>query len=65
MIQRYFEFLKELASTNPLVKEFRLIREFCSLESGYIRFAVKIIDDSELHVFEYVTSSLRKTPQGN
>ena len=43
-----------------MVEEFRLVREFCSMESGYIRFVLKLIDDSELHVFEHVDSNLHK-----
>ena len=60
MIRDYFEFLQRMACTNPLTREFRLVREFCGTESGYIRFVVKLIDGSELHVFEYVESSLHK-----
>ena len=31
-----------------------------SLKKGYVRLATLFIDDSELHVFEYVNSDLRK-----
>ncbi|MBT9133127.1 MAG: hypothetical protein DDT33_01658 [Firmicutes bacterium] len=60
MILDYFEFLQKLARDNALTEEFRLIREFHSTESGYIRFVAKLMDGSELHVFEYVDSALHK-----
>jgi hypothetical protein len=50
-----------MACNSPLVEDFRLVREFCSMESGYIRFVLKLIDDSELHIFEHVDSNLHKT----
>jgi len=61
VIRDYFEFLKTVARNSPMVEEFRLVREFCSMESGYSRFGLKLIDDSELHVFEHVNSTLHKT----
>jgi len=60
VIRDYFEFLQRLARSNALVEEFRLVKEFCGIESGYIRFVVRLLDGSELHVFEYVDSSLHK-----
>lgn len=60
MIRDYFEFLQRLARDNALAEEFRLVREFHGTESGYIRFVVKLIEGSELHVFEYVDSRLHK-----
>lgn len=44
-----------------MVEECRLIREFRSMESGYIRFVLKLRDDSVLHIFEHVDSNLHKT----
>ena len=61
MIQIYFTFLKNIASASYLVREFRLLREFIGVGRGFIRFAIKFIDDSELHVFEHIDSTLHKT----
>ncbi|AEA46526.1 toxin-antitoxin system TumE family protein [Archaeoglobus veneficus] len=61
MIEDYFEFLKKLALTSSVTKEIRVLREFCGTESGFIRFVVEFIDNSELHVFEHVDRNLRKT----
>jgi len=60
MIDDYFEFLKKIAKKNPLVKNFRVIKEFIGVKKGYIRFVIEFIDNSELHVFEYVDSGLHK-----
>jgi len=60
MIGDYFEFLKIVAKKSPEVINFRLIREFIGTNRGFIRFAVELRDGSELHVFEYVDSGLRK-----
>ena len=60
MIDDYFEFLKKVASSDPSVKKFRLIREFIGMNRGFIRFVVELRDDSELHVFEYIDSSMHK-----
>lgn len=60
MIEDYFEFLKKVATKNPSVKNLRLIREFIGVNRGFIRFVAKLRDDSELHVFEYVDSSLHR-----
>lgn len=60
MIDDYFEFLKNVTNKNPSVKQFRLVREFIGVNRGFIRFAAKLRDDSELHVFEYVDSSLHR-----
>lgn len=61
MIQAYFAFLKNIAAASHLAKEFRPIREFIGINKGYIRFVIQFIDDSELHVFEHVDSSLHRT----
>jgi len=42
VIRDYFEFLQRLARSNALVEEFRLVKEFCGIESGYIRFVVRL-----------------------
>ncbi|MBU3967699.1 MAG: hypothetical protein KKG76_10050 [Euryarchaeota archaeon] len=60
MIEDYFEFLKKIVNKNPSVKDFRLVREFIGVDRGFIRFVVELIDDSELHVFEYVDSNLHR-----
>ena len=41
-------------STEPI------IREFIGVNSGFIRFVLELIDGCELHVFEYIDSSLHK-----
>jgi len=60
MIEDYFEFLKKVASSDPSVKEFRLIREFIGVQKGFIRFVIELRDDSEFHVFEYIDSDMHK-----
>ena len=60
MIEDYFEFLKKVATKNPSVKNLRLVREFIGVNRGFIRFVIELRDDSELHVFEYVDSSLHR-----
>jgi len=60
MIDDYFGFLITIAKKNPLVKKFRLIKEFTGVKKGYIRFVIEFQDNSELHVFEYVDSGLHK-----
>jgi hypothetical protein len=60
MIEDYFGFLIKIAKKNPLVKKFRLIREMTGVKKGYIRFVIELRDNSELHVFEYVDSTLHK-----
>ena len=60
MIEDYFGFLKKLASSDPSVKKFRLIKECIGVKTGFIRFVLVLRDDSELHVFEYVDSSMHK-----
>ena len=60
MIEDYFEFLKKVTKKSPLVKNFRLIREFVGVNRGFIRFVIELRDESELHVFEYIDSSMHK-----
>lgn len=60
MIEDYFEFLKKVAKKSPSTKNFRLIREFIGVNRGFVRFVIELRDDSELHVFEYIDSSLHK-----
>lgn len=60
MIEDYFEFLKKIVTKNPSVKHLRIVREFIGVDRGFIRFVVELIDDSELHVFEYVDSDLHR-----
>jgi len=60
MIGDYFDFLKRIAKKSPEVVNFRLVREFIGVNSGFIRFALELRDGSELHVFEYVDSGLHK-----
>lgn len=60
MIQDYYELVKRVAKKSPSVKKFRFIKEFIGVNKGYIRFVIELRDDSELHVFEYIDSSMRK-----
>ncbi len=60
MIEDYFEFLKKVAKKNPSVKNLRLVRELVGINRGFIRFVIELRDNSELHVFEYVDSSLHR-----
>ena len=60
MIEDYFDFLKKVANKHPSVKKFRIIKEFIGVKKGFIRFVIRLRDDSELYVFEYVDSSLHK-----
>lgn len=60
MIDDYFRFIKTIARKNPLMKKFRLVKEFSGVKKGYIRFVIEFRDNSELHVFEYVNSGLHK-----
>jgi len=60
MIEDYFEFLKRVANKNPSVNKLRLIKQFVGINRGYIRFVVELRDVTELHVFEYIDSGMRK-----
>ena len=60
MIADYFEFFKRLASSDPSVKKLRLVQERIGVKTGYLRFVLELTDGSELHVFEFVNSSMRK-----
>ena len=60
MLSDYFDFLKKIAIQNPDVLKFRQIKEFIGVTRGYIRFALELRDGTELHIFEYVDSSLHK-----
>ncbi|GEM_PF-3366254 len=44
MIDDYFEFLKKVASSDPSVKKFRLIKECIGVKRGYIRFVIELRD---------------------
>ncbi|OIQ54269.1 hypothetical protein MOTE_24640 [Moorella thermoacetica] len=61
MIEEYFDFLKKIASTFAFTQEFRLVKEAVTLNRGFIRFIIKFVDGSELHVFEHVDTHLHKT----
>ena len=45
---------------HPLVKRLSVRRMEASSERGFVRAVALLIDDSELHVFEYVDSGLNK-----
>lgn len=45
---------------HPLVKRLSVSRMHSSSERGFVRAVALLIDDSELHVFEYVDSGLNK-----
>lgn len=61
MIQEYFDFLKKIASTFALTRDFRLVREVSSINRGFIGFIIQFMDGSELHVFEHIDANLHKT----
>jgi len=60
MINDYFDFIKKVANQHPDVVKFRLIREVIGVNNGFIRFALDLRDSTELHIFEYVDSTLHK-----
>jgi len=45
---------------HPLVKKLYVKDMHASLKRGYLRLMALFVDDSELHVFEYVDSDLRR-----
>jgi len=47
-------------SEHPLVADVVVRGLHTSIEKGYTRLAARLVDDSELHVFEYVDSDLTK-----
>jgi hypothetical protein len=51
MIDDYFGFLITIAKKNPLVKKFRLIKEFTGVKKGYIRFVIEFQDNSKASCF--------------
>jgi len=59
-ISEYFRDLTQKVERHPLVKKVCVKNKHASLKKGYVRLAALFIDDSELHVFEYVNSDLRK-----
>lgn len=54
MIRTYFATLKETARNFKGLRNFILLKEFVEHDKGFIRFKMKLKDDSEIHVFEYV-----------
>ena len=60
MIADYFEFLKKVANKNPSVIKLQPVREVIGADKGFIRFIIELRDYSELHIFEYVDSSLHR-----
>jgi len=59
-ISEYFRNLIQRVKRHPLVKKVHVRNRQLSLKKGYVRLTTLFIDDSELHVFEYVNSDLRK-----
>jgi len=60
MISDYFDFIKKVANQHPDVVKIRLIKEVIGVNKGFIRFALELRDNTELHIFEYVDSNLHK-----
>jgi hypothetical protein len=59
-ISEYFSNLTQKVKRHPLVKKVHVRNEQVSLKKGYVRLTTLFIDESELHIFEYVNSDLRK-----
>ena len=49
-----------MANKNPSVNKLRLIKQFVGVNRGYIRLVIELRDETELHVFEYIDSGMRK-----
>ena len=59
-ISEYFNDIINEIKQHPLVKKIHVRNEQVSLKKGYVRLTALFIDNSELHVFEYVDSDLRR-----
>jgi len=59
-ISEYFNDIINEIKQHPLVKKIHIRNEQVSLKKGYVRLTALFIDNSELHVFEYVDSDLRR-----
>lgn len=57
-IVEYLEELLRKVERHALVKRLYVKNMQVSLKRGYVRFVALFVDDSELHVFEYVNSDL-------
>ncbi|MEM3056617.1 MAG: DUF6516 family protein [Candidatus Bathyarchaeia archaeon] len=60
IIKEYLENLLKEIKDHPLVKRIYVRNMQVSLRRGYVRAVALLTDDSELHVFEYVNSSLSR-----
>jgi len=56
----YLEGILRKVEGHPLVKKLYVRNMQVSLKRGYVRLAALFVDDSELHIFEYVNSDLRR-----
>lgn len=59
-IAEYFGTVSNKIEKHPLVKRLYIRSMQISLKRGYVRLMALFVDDSELHVFEYVNSELKK-----
>lgn len=57
-VVEYLEGLLRKVERHALVKRLYVKNMQVSLKRGYVRFVALFVDDSELHVFEYVDSDL-------
>ena len=63
-VSEYLENVLRKIKEHPLVKRFYVKNMQVSLKRGYVRVVASLVDDSELHVFEYVNSNPNQsTPQ--
>lgn len=60
LIEQYFEHLQRSIETNPVAQTFSMTYEKRSAYRGYIRGEVLFVDDSVLHIREFV--EVRDTP---
>jgi len=55
-VRQYFDSLKNLLATHPLVMDFTAIRERISSTDGLVQFDVEIVKHYRLKVFEYYST---------
>ena len=59
-IAEHFEDVIRRVKGHPLVKRLHVKSMQVSLKRGYVRLTALFVDNSELHIFEYVNSDLRR-----
>lgn len=55
MITNYFRKIEEIFHSCPLTVSINIQTEIVDINLGYFKAQVKFVDDSELHVFEFVS----------